>query len=527
MDPVLEFLDDEEILLLTTLLALGALLGRVRLLGVPVGPAAVLFAALGVSALGAANDVSLELNHLLGTLGLVLFTFTVGVIGGPTFFSSLRTGWRLIVGTVVVLCLAAVTAVLVGNLLGLRPPIVAGTFAGALTNTPALAAATEQVGGSRPTVGYSLSYLFGVVGMMLAAAWVLRRPSEAAAAPLVHQTIRVDRPERISVADLMARYDDHVTFSRLKHEHAANPTEVAEEGQTIGPRDLVTVVGPAEVVDRVTADLGHPSSHDIVGERWELDYRRITLSNASLAGLTVSELGLDQFGAVPSRVRRGDVDMVAQPELVVQMGDRLRVIAPLDRMDEVNRYLGDSERGLSDINPIGLALGISLGILLGLVPVPLPGGGEFSLGAAAGTLILGLIFGRVGRIGPLVTSMPHGAASTISSLGMITFLAYAGTTAGGALVETITSPVGWKVILLGIAITTVAAVLLLVAAALARSPSRQTAGVLGGAQTQPAVLAYADERTGSDPRVAVGYALVYPAAMITKILLAQLLAGLG
>jgi len=159
------------------------------------------------------------------------------------------------------------------------------------------------------------------------------------------------------------------------------------------------------------------------------------------------------------------------------------------------------------------------------VRVPVPGG-AFSLGAAAGTLIVGLVFGRVGRLGPVVTSMSHGAASSLSTFGMITFLAYAGTAAGNHFADAVTSQLGWKVAVLGLVLTTLAAVVLIVAAHLAGSPPRQTAGMLGGAQTQPAVLAYANERTRADMRVGIGYALVYPAAMITKILLAQILAGL-
>lgn len=528
MSRVLEFLADEHVFLLVLLLALGALLGRVRVLGVPVGPAAVLFAAIGVSAVGTSQGHPLALPEEIGTLGLVLFTYTVGVIGGPTFFGSLRTGWRLMAG--VVLCLAAVAgvAVVVGRLLGLADATTAGAFAGALTNTPALAAATEQSGGdSGPTIGYSITYVWGVIGMMLATAWVLRRHSdEAASEPLVHQTVRVDRPGQLSLRELRARHQGRVTFTRVKHQHAANPTQVVDDLEEVGPRDLVTVVGPRDLVDEVTGELGHRSSHNIVGDRHDLDYRRITISNAALAGRRIHELGLDEFGAAASRVRRGDVDMVADPGFVVQMGDRVRVIAPRDRVGDIGRHLGDSERGVSDINPSGLAIGLTLGVLLGLAPIPLPGGG-FTLGVAAGTLLVGLVFGRLGRIGPLVTSMPHGAASSLSTFGMITFLAYAGTMAGGRFTAAVTSPLGWKVAVVGFVVTSLAAVLLLAVAHLAGSPARQSAGMLGGAQTQPAVLAYANEQTGGDMRVGIGYALVYPAAMISKILLAQLLAGLG
>jgi putative transport protein len=208
------------------------------------------------------------------------------------------------------------------------------------------------------------------------------------------------------------------------------------------------------------------------------------------------------------------------------MGDRLRVTAPVARMRQVSSYLGDSERGLSDINPIGFALGLALGVGLGLIHLPFPGGG-FSLGAAAGTLLVGLVFGRLVRIGPVVVSMGHSAASTLSNFGMLTFLAYAGSRAGEKFVASVTSDIGWKALLLGAVITTLAAAVVTWAGlVLLRTNSRQVAGMLAGANTQPAVLAFANERTGFDVRVGLGYALVYPAAMIAKILLAQILAGL-
>jgi putative transport protein len=526
MGPVLQKLADEPVLLLSCLLALGGTLGRVRVFGVPIGPAAVLFASIAVSALGAAQDHPLQLPEVVGTLGLAIFAYTVGVISGPTFFGSLRTAWKLMAGVAVVMALVATLADLIGRGLGLDHSVVAGSFAGALTNTPALAAATEHAsdpGG--PIIGYSIAYLWGVVGMLLATAWVLRRhPEEGVAEPLVHRTIRVERVQPVTIRELGDRYGGEVAFTRLKHRHAASAAEVASDDAVLGRRDLVTVVGPREPVDRITAELGHESSHDNIDDRHPLDVRRITISNACLAGHTVHDLRLDGYGATASRVRRGDVDLVAHPGFVVQMGDRLRVICPETRMKEVSAYLGDSERGFSDINPTGLALGMTLGILLGLVTIPLPGGG-FALGAAAGTLLTGLVFGRVGRIGPVVTSMSHGAASALSTFGMITFLAYAGTTAGNRFTDAVTSQLGWKVAVLGFVLTSAAATALLLAARAAGSPPRQTAGVLGGAQTQPAVLAYANEQTDADLRVGIGYALVYPAAMIAKILLAQVLAG--
>lgn len=528
---MLTLLSDQPLLLLALLLLLGAVLGSIRVGGVEIGPAAVLFAAIGVSALGVANDVKLQVPELIGTLGLVLFTYTVGIVAGPNFFASLRRGWKVMLTVVAAIASGAVIAIGAGKALGLSMPVIAGVFAGSLTNTPALAAATERSGDAAgPTIGYSIAYLWGVVGLLLAAAWILRHRGEEGpvSEPIVHQTVRVEVHDEPTLADVAERYAGRVTFSRLKHGHFASPTLVPDGDERLGLNDLVTVVGPRDVVEQLTTDLGHPSSHDMVEDRSDLDHRRVTISNRELAGRTLGEIDLDgHFGAHVSRVRRGDVDLVASPGFTVQMGDRVRVIAPNSRMAEVTTHLGDSERGLSDINPTGFALGLGLGLLLGLVHIPLPGGG-FALGVAAGTLVTGLVFGRLGRVGPLVTSMSSGAAQTLSHFGMITFLAYAGTRAGQQITAAVRSDVGWKAALVGLAITSGVGLLLVV---LGRRVNRlggtQHAGVIAGGATQPATLAFANERTGFDTRVGLGYALVYPAAMIAKIMLAQVLAGLS
>ena len=337
-------LSGQPILLLALLLLLGALLGHVRIGTVAIGPAAVLFAAIAVSALGVANGVELQIPETVGTLGLVLFTYTIGIVSGPSFFASLRRGWPVMLSVVVTFVLVAVLAVLVGKALGLTSSVVAGTFAGGLTNTPALAAATERVADpAGPTIGYSIAYLWGVVGMLLAAAWSLRHRGheEPPSEPLVNQTIRTERAEGVLLSDIEARYRQRVTFSRLKHGHFASPTIVADDDERLGPNDLVTVVGPRDLVDQVTAELGHRSSHDIVVGQGDLDYRRVTISNSTVAGRSVGALDLEgRFGAHISRVRRADVDLVAAPDFVLQMGDRVRVTAPADRMSDVGRFLG-------------------------------------------------------------------------------------------------------------------------------------------------------------------------------------------
>jgi putative transport protein len=529
LSPFFSLLEQHPLLLLAVLLALGALLGQLRVKGAFLGPAAVLFVAIALTAWGASQGVELAVPEIVGSLGLILFTYTVGIVSGPNFFGSLRRGWPVMLTTFGCLVLAAVAAGGLGAVLGLSAPVVAGTFAGALTNTPALAAAGQAAGETElPAIGYSISYLWGVAGMMLATAWALRRSRKDGtdASPALQQrTVRVDRSGSLSLGELLVRHPT-ISFTRVKH--GDGPTVVGRSSERISQGDLVSLVGPASDVEELTRELGHSSSVDIIGDRTHLDSNRVTLSSPPLAGRRIEELELaERFGAHVSRVRRGDVDMIPTPEFVVQMGDRVRVVAPRTQIRAVRSYLGDSERGFSDINPPGLAIGLGLGIVLGLIPIPLPSG-TFTLGSAAGTLIVGLVFGRAGRLGRLPVAMSTAAAHALSSLGMLIFLAYAGTRAGLLFTDAVTSDLGWRVALLGFVVTVVAAVALLaVGRGIHKTNWVQIAGQLGGAQTQPAVLAFANTRTDFDTRVSLGYALVYPAAMIGKILLAQLIVMTG
>lgn len=512
-------------LLLALLLLFGALIGQVRIGGVSLGAAAVLFVALGFTAWAGTQGVELALPEVIGSFGLILFTYTIGLSSGPSFFASLKRGWPIILGTVGALGVAAAAAIVAGRLLGVSKAVAAGTFAGALTNTPALAAAGQAVGDAElPAVGYSISYLWGVLGMLLAAMYALSRKDVNignVTVRLKQETIHIDLDNPPQTADILERYPA-VSVNRVTR--AGEPVEVALPERQLQRDDLISVVGSREAVAQLVDELGHVSKIDIIGDRKYLDSNRITLSVEEFSGKRIEELELlERFGAHVSRVRRGDQDMIVDEDFRVQIGDRIRVVAPRDKIVAVRTYLGDSERGFSDINPAALALGLTLGVLLGVVPFPLPTG-TFSLGSAAGTLMVGLVFGRMGRIGRFPVRMPTTAAQTLSSIGMLTFLAYAGTKAGGQFIGAVTSDLGLKIFILGFIVTCAAAVSLLVLGKLQGTNSVQLSGQLAGAQTQPAVLAFANTRTEFDNRVALGYAMVYPAAMVAKILLAQVVA---
>ena len=497
--------------------------------GVGLGAAAVLLLSIGLSAWAASYGTELEIPEVLGTFGLALFTFCIGLVSGATFFSSLRRSLGPILAVAGVLVASAVVAVGTGSLLSLDKAVVAGSWAGAVTNTPALAAARDAAGDATgPTIGYAVTYLFGVVGMLIAVSVALRHRREDSDAPptLVSRTLRVEVDHRPRIQDLEERHGDRIKFSRVRHGETS-PIRPADAADLLLLDDLVTVVGPADEIDAVTHELGHLSSHRLEADRLYLDVRRITVSAERVAGRTVAELDLlNRFGATVSRVRRGDVDMVATDDLQLQLGDRVRVIAPRERMTEVSSWFGDSSRGLSDIVPVVLGLGMAAGILLGAIPLPVPGG-EFKIGSAFGTLLVGLVLGRIGRIGPVVTAMPYTAAQAMSELGLLVFLAQAGSRAGAQIGAAFTSGAWLRILVLGMVVTTVVSVgIYVIMRRVFKVGATRLSGLMGGAQTQPAILAFANARTGYDARVALGYALVYPAAMITKIIVGRILGGL-
>ncbi|MDY6077556.1 aspartate:alanine exchanger family transporter [Mobiluncus sp.] len=519
---VFTYLAAKPLVLLLLLLGLGMAIGHIKVKGISLGAAAVLFLAIAISASAKAQGIELSIPVELSMLGLALFAFSIGSNSGPNFFSTLKNSTKPILALILIFVIVSATAVGLGKLLNMSPASVAGTLAGALTNTPMLGAAGTASGDpATATVGYSIAYLYGVLGMLIFAVFALRagKHDKDAPSPITSHTIRVEREDHPRLGDIYQHYNESVAFSRLRRGEKGPIMRPTME-DTLSEGDLITVVGDAKSIEKIELELGHHSSHSLLTDRSYLDYRRITLSDASKAGKTIAELNMgDRFGATVSRVRRGDVDLVGHPDLVLQLGDRVRVVAPLSNIKEVTKFLGDSTSGLTSLNPVALGLGMAIGFAIGQIPIPNPLGGTFEIGYAAGCLIIGLIMGRLGRIGPLVTALPFTTAKVLSEIGLLIFLAQAGVAAGGSIGVAFTGGDWWKILLLGMILTTLFGLLLYFMMRFGlKMGGTKLAGLLAGAQTQPAVLAFANGQTNSDGRIALGYAMVYPVAMIVKIL---------
>jgi putative transport protein len=534
-----DLLAGNPLLLLFVVAATGTLAGRVRVGGFHLGISAVLFAGLAASAL----DPRLELPEFVYIFGLALFVYTIGLASGPGFVAALRRqGLRDNVLAVGAVGLGALLTLAVALALGLSAASGAGLFAGSLTNTPALAGVIEALRQSvagdaferlaaEPVVAYSLAYPLGVVGVLavidlLQRRWHIDYAAEAArvpssqgsARPIVTRTVKVTHDAE-TVAEVLRDAAREVSVVRVMHD---GKVRLASGPTRLYSGDLVTLVGADEDVRSTAEQFGVITDQHLEFDRGSLDFRRMFVSNPAVAGNRLDDLAdLRRLGATVTRVRRGDVDLLARGDTVLLPGDRVRVVAPRERLDDAARLFGDSYRALGEVDIMSFGLGLALGLLVGAIAVPLPGGTTFRLGFAGGPLIVALVLGSVRRTGPVLWQLPYSANLTLRQLGMVLFLAGIGTRAGQAFASAIGDLSSVGIIVAGALVTcSVALVTLVVGYRVLHIPMGVLLGMVAGIQTQPAVLAYAVERTGDDlPNV--GYATVFPVAMITKIALAQ------
>lgn len=542
---MIQFLIDNPLFTLFLIAAIGYPLGHLKIKGSSLGVAAVLFVGLAVGAL----DPNLKLPENFSQLGLVLFVYTIGLASGPGFFASLRRkGLRDNLFILLMLVMAFVLTLFVYSLLNLKPTVAAGMFSGSLTNTPALASVIDLLRNNavgqanleqllaEPVIGYSVTYPMGVIGVILAIVLMQRlfkvdyaREAESlhiseVGRTLQNRTIRITRPEATqkTIGQLITQQGWNVVFGRFQHQERLSVIASGDNRFEVG--DLVSVVGTAESLDAVTAYLGEETGEHLELDRSELDFRRVFVSESNMIGRPLRELQLPQrYGALITRVRRGDVDILPHADSILQLGDRVRVVAPRDRMEDVSKFFGDSYRALSEIDFLTFSIGLALGLLLGQVPIVLPGGVIFKVGIAGGPLLVAMILGKFGRTGPLVWTLPYSANLTLRQVGLVLFLASVGTRSGYAFVNTLTQGNGVVIFFAGAFVTFVTATITLwIGYKLLKIPLGIVTGMLAGLQTQPAVLGFATAQTGNDlPNI--GYTAVYPTATIGKIVLAQLI----
>ncbi len=544
MDFLIELLVAHPLLLLFLVATIGYYIGEIRFRGTGLGIAAVLFVGLAFGAL----DPRLTLPGELVSLGLVLFVYSIGLASGPGFFASFsRSGLRDNLMVLAVLIVAGLIVAAEAALLSLKSTVAAGIFTGALTNTPALAQvlsyvvhsslmAANQVASTEPVVGYSVAYPMGVIGpilviLLMQRVWRINYKQDAEAVrdmfpveqEIYNVTARVTNPMFIGkpLSELSRSQRWHVLFGRVRHEsqiELAIPETILQQG------DLISVIGTPEDVDPVVRELGERATEQLDLDRSAYDFRRVFVSNPDLVGRKLADLDLPhRFGAIVTRVRRGDIELLAFDDMVLELGDRVRFVAPRTQVRAMSDYFGDSYKKLSEINFGALGLGITLGLLIGMLPISLPGGIEFKLGEAGGPLIVALVLSALRRTGPIVWSIPYSANLTIRQLGLTILLAGIGIRSGYTFLATLSQEGGMTILLAGAVVSLVTPLLVLwIGYRWFKLPFGVLTGIVSAVHTQPAVQATALTQARNDlPNH--GYALAFPMATITKILLAQII----
>jgi putative transport protein len=541
MSTVIQVLASSPILTLFLVIGIGYIVGQIPLKGFQVGVAGVLFVGIAVGAL----DKAISIPEIVPTLGLIIFVYTIGIQSGPAFFASFKKqGARDNLFALAVLVMAAGLAYAIGHLLHWPAARIAGLFSGALTNTPAVAAARDRIIfvsagklapdqlrelADQPIVAFGLAYPVGVIGVLTAFEFVRRiwhfepsNPAEDVAA-IRAQDFIVRNPGIFgqSLGDLLQLHrETGFVVSRVRQ---GRTTLLPRSDIELSEGDIVVAVGDEDSLERARNIFGEPTDEHIELDRTDLDYRRVFVSSAEVVGRRIGDLDLETtLEATITRVRRGDIDVVPSPDTCLEFGDRIRVITRRANFVAVSQFFGDSIKGTAETDFGSVAIGMVIGVLIGLVPIPLPGGNVVRLGLAGGPLLVALILGKLERTGRINWHIPVSANLTLRQIGLLLFFAGVGTKAGYSFVHTFRAN-GAQTLLAGACVTVVAALTtLIIAHKLLRIPLDTAMGITSGIHTEPASLTYASELSRSD-RPNIGYTTVYPLAMIAKIIIAQLL----
>jgi putative transport protein len=546
MASIINLLAENQLLLLFTVIGLGYLLGNIRIFGFSLGITAVLFVGMAFGAL----DQRLALPDYIYVLGLVLFVYAIGLHAGPNFFAMFNThGLRSNVLALVVITASALIAVLISAVTDFSAPVISGIYCGALTNAPALAASIETVTSltknlpaeTRNTlvnnfvVTFGLAYPFGVLGLILAFYSFKKffkidlvqeeadRMKNAGSQAIILSTFRVINPAVVgkSVEQVMMTIERQgFVLSRIKK---GEKIDVVHPSAILELNDEVVVVGTESSLERAKILFGEVLPYNLDPENDGIEYRRMFVSSHKLAGKKIEQLQLEkELGGTITRLRRGDVDFIPSGDTMLELGDRVRVVARKENLDRISQFFGDSIKGISETDFLSLSFGIVLGVFVGMFPIPLPNGTSFKLGFAGGPLVVAIILGRMQRTGSIIWTLPFSANMVLRQVGLIFFLAGIGTKSGFGFSSTFQTG-GFSYMFAGAVITTfVAVVTIVVGYKFLKMPFTALMGIVSAISTQPAALAYANEQAQNE-QPNLYYTSVYPAATVAKIILAQIL----
>ena len=533
----------QAIVVLSLISALGLVLGRIHVRGISLGITFVFF--IGILAGHFGLSIDSQMLYYAETFGLVLFVYALGLQVGPGFFSSMRTeGAKLITPALMVLLTGTAAAIVLGILCGVPMSDMSGILCGATTNTPALAAAQqtlEQMGieSSGAALGCALTYPLGVVGVIMAII-VLRkffvRKTDMPLPDSKHQknvfiaSYRVTNPGIFgkTIAEVASISKHNFVISRMWHNgHVLIPMS----DRQLLENDILLVITKPNEAEALGLVFGEKEKKDWNSSEidWnkidsELISQRILVTRPEINGKKLASLRLrNNYGINISRVYRSGVQLLATPDLILQLGDRITVVGEAADIKRVEGILGNAVKSLNEPNLVSVFIGMILGLMVGCIPLSIPGISlPVKLGLAGGPIIVGILIGTFGPRLHMVTYTTQSANMMLRALGLNLYLACLGLDAGEHFFETVMRPEGILWLALGLLITFVPVVITgIFAMRRLRLDFGSVSGMLCGSMANPMALSYANETIdGDNPSVA--YATVYPVCMFLRVVIIQL-----
>ena len=530
------------ILLYAIIISIGVLLGKFKIRSISLGITWVLFVGIFAGHLG----FQIEPNTLLfiKDFGLILFVFCIGLQVGPSFFSSFKQGGvtlnMLAMGIVFLNIAVALILYYIDGAIEL--PMIVGVLYGAVTNTPGLGAANEALSqlnysGEPISLGYACAYPLGIAGAILAIIairYICRINIDKEEEFLKKhdkdkESLSVLRLETCNDAiigkplkEIAKLTTHHFICSRICHQGVISKPDA---NTILHKGDFVTIICKEDDIDIITKFIGKASDFNWDNENSPMISRRILVTKSEINGKRLKDLHLSNiYNVIITRVNRSGVDLFADPNLELQIGDRVMVVGKKESIDHVAKTLGNELKKLDTPNIMTIFVGIFLGILVGSIPLKFPGmPTPVKLGLAGGPLIIAILIGRFGHKLKLITYTTVSANLMLREIGIALFLASVGIDAGDSFMHTIVEGDGLLYVAYGAIITILP---ILVIGILGRYVCHinyfSLMGLISGSSTNPAALAFSSQTAGNDIP-AVAYSTVYPLTMFLRIISGQII----
>ena len=532
----------QAIIVISLISAIGLMLGRIRVLGISLGITFVFFTGILAGHFGLTIDS--QMLFYAETFGLVLFVYALGLQVGPGFFSSMRSeGTKLLLPAIGVLLTGTLFAVALSFAAKVAISDMSGILCGATTNTPALAAAQQtlkQLGveSSGAALSCALTYPLGVVGVIFAMIFLRKvfvKPSDMPLPDNKHKknvfiaSYCVTNPEIFgkTISEIHDKHN-HFVISRMWHDgHVLIPMS----DRVLQENDILLVITKPEETESLRHIFGKQEEKDWNNTDidWnkidsELTSQRILVTRPEINGKKLSALRLrNNYGINISRVYRSGVQLLATPDLVLQLGDRLTVVGEAADIKRVEGILGNAVKSLNEPNLVSVFIGMILGLVVGSIPLAIPGISlPVKLGLAGGPIIVGILIGTFGPRLHMITYTTQSANMMLRAIGLNLYLACLGLDSGAHFFETVVRPEGLLWLLLGLLVTFVPVVLTgIIALRVMKLDFGSITGLLCGSMANPMALSYTNDTIDGD-KPSVAYATVYPVCMFLRVIIIQI-----